>query len=309
MAHAMNVGNAASGSPSARPAQQAGGEKIGLIGVGLLGAALAERLLAAGFGVLGFDVATAARDRLRSLGGELAGSAAEVAAACRRVVLSLPDSRVVQTVLTEVQGCLRPGQIILDTTTGAPEAAAQTGQRLAGLGVAYLDAAVCGNSEELRRGEVLVVAGGPVEAFQQCQDIFGAFARQSWHMGAWGTGLKMKLTTNLVLGLNRAVLAEGLAFAEAQGLDGGLVLTVLKASSSYSRVMDLKGRKMLEGDFAPQARLAQHLKDVRLILEAGAAVGTRLPLSHLHRQLLEQAEAAGLGALDNSAIIELFRRR
>jgi 3-hydroxyisobutyrate dehydrogenase-like beta-hydroxyacid dehydrogenase len=119
----------------------------------------------------------------------------------------------------------------------------------------------------------------------------------------------MKLTTNLALGLHRAVLAEALAFAEAQGLDPALALAVLRESSSYSRAMDLKGRKMLERDFTPQARLSQHLKDVRLMLEAGAETGARLPLSELHRQLLEQAEAAGLGALDNSAIIEVFRRR
>jgi len=174
--------------------------------------------------------------------------------------------------------------------------------------VAYLDAAVCGNSEELRRGEVLVVAGGPPTAFDECRDLFGVFARRSFHVGTWGAGSKMKLTTNLVLGLNRAVLAEALAFADALGLDPELALTVLRESSSYSRVMDLKGRKMLERDFIPQARLSQHLKDVRLMLEAGAGAGVELPLSERHRQLLEQAEAAGLGALDNSAIIEVFRR-
>jgi 3-hydroxyisobutyrate dehydrogenase-like beta-hydroxyacid dehydrogenase len=98
--------------------------------------------------------------------------------------------------------------------------------------VAYLDAAVCGNSEELRRGEVLVVAGGPAAAFEACQDLFATFARRCWRVGDWGAGLKMKLTTNLVLGLNRAVLAEGLAFAEALGLDPELALAVLRASSS-----------------------------------------------------------------------------
>jgi 3-hydroxyisobutyrate dehydrogenase-like beta-hydroxyacid dehydrogenase len=161
----------------------------------------------------------------------------------------------------------------------------------------------------MRRGEVLVVAGGPEDAYQECQDLFTAFARRSWRVGDCGAGLKMKLTTNLVLGLHRAVLAEGLAFAEAMGLDPELALTVLGESSSYSRVMDLKGRKMLDREFNPQARLSQHLKDVRLILAAGAETGARLPLSEEHRRLLEQAETAGLGTLDNSAIVEVFRRR
>jgi len=283
-------------------------ETIGLVGVGLLGSAMAERLLAHGFRAKGFDLNASRLEAFTALGGQVAGSAGELVAGCRRIVLSLPDSAAVGSVLEHVAVHWREGQVLIDTTTGAPAAAETTGRGLAARGVAYLDAAVCGNSEELRRGEVLVVAGGPATAFEACQDLFATFARRCWRVGDWGAGLKMKLTTNLVLGLNRAVLAEGLAFAEALGLDAELALAVLHASSSYSRVMDLKGRKMLERDFAPQARLAQHLKDVRLMLEAGAEAGAKLPLSEQHRQLLEQAEAAGLGALDNSALIEVFRR-
>jgi 3-hydroxyisobutyrate dehydrogenase-like beta-hydroxyacid dehydrogenase len=294
--------------PSPGPQAGADRERIGLVGVGLLGTALAERLLRGGFDVVGFDPDPACMDRLRTLGGEAAGSLSELAASCRRILLSLPNSEVVQAVLEEVKGRLRPGQIVIDTTTGDPCSAVESGRTLEPLRVAYLDAAICGNSEQVRQGDVLVVAGGPAAAYEECQDVFAAFARRSWRVGDWGAGSKMKLTTNLVLGLNRAVLAEGLSFAGALRLDPELALTVLRESSSYSRVMDLKGRKMLERDFAPQARLAQHLKDLRLILEAGAETGAKLPLSDRHRQLLEQAEAAGLGALDNSAIIEVFRR-
>ena len=284
------------------------GEPIGLVGVGLVGRALAERLLGARFDVVGFDRDPSCLDSLRALGGHAAASLTDLVASCRRIFLSLPNGDVVQAVLDQVKGRLRSGQVFIDTTTGGPRSAVESGRMLEPLGVAYLDAAICGNSEELRRGEVLVVAGGPAAAFEECQDVFATFARRSWRVGDWGAGSKMKLTTNLVLGLNRAVLAEGLAFAGALGLDPELALTVLRESSSYSRVMDLKGRKMLERDFTPQARLSQHLKDVRLMLEAGAGAGVELPLSERHRQLLEQAEAAGLGALDNSAIIEVLRR-
>jgi 3-hydroxyisobutyrate dehydrogenase-like beta-hydroxyacid dehydrogenase len=284
-------------------------EIIGLVGLGLLGSGIGERLLAHGFGVKGFDLDASRLQAFGELGGQVAANAGEVIAGCRRVVLSLPDSAAVEAVIEAAAPHFRHGQVLIDTTTGAPAAAEAAGRSLAARGVAYLDAAICGNSAELRRGEVLVVAGGPAQAFEACQDLFATFARRSWHLGDWGAGSKMKLITNLVLGLNRAVLAEGLAFAEALGLDSELALTVLRESSSYSRVMDLKGRKMLERDFAPQARLSQHLKDVRLMLEAAAKAGAKLPLSEFHRQLLEQAEAAGLGALDNSAIIEVFRRR
>jgi 3-hydroxyisobutyrate dehydrogenase-like beta-hydroxyacid dehydrogenase len=111
---------------------------------------------------------------------------------------------------------------------------------------------------------------------------------------------------NLVLGLNRAVLAEGLAFARMCGLDLPAVLDILRSGAAYSRVMDTKGRKMIEADFAPEAKLDQHLKDVRLILDAGRRVGAALPLSGLHEELLAGLVGRGLGECDNSCVIRAF---
>jgi 3-hydroxyisobutyrate dehydrogenase len=111
------------------------------------------------------------------------------------------------------------------------------------------------------------------------------------------------------MGLNRAALAEGLALARAAGLDPELTLSVLREGNAYSRVLDLKGRKMIEGDFRPQARLSQHLKDVRLIERLAAEVGARTPLSAVHAELLESAIAHGHGDLDNSALILEFLDR
>jgi 3-hydroxyisobutyrate dehydrogenase-like beta-hydroxyacid dehydrogenase len=115
------------------------------------------------------------------------------------------------------------------------------------------------------------------------------------------------LVFNLVLGLNRAVLAEGLVFAEKSGIKLENALAVLRQGAAYSRVMDTKGSKMIEGRFEPQARLSQHLKDVRHILEEGASTGAPLPLSELHAKLLKEVEDAGYGAEDNSAIIRWFQ--
>jgi 2-hydroxy-3-oxopropionate reductase len=116
----------------------------------------------------------------------------------------------------------------------------------------------------------------------------------------------MKLVVNLVLGLNRAVLAEGLSLARACGLDLAATLQVLRAGAAYSRVMDTKGHKMIAEEFQPQARLSQHLKDVRLILTEAERVGAVVPLSRLHRALLEEVEAGGWGEEDNSAVIRAF---
>ena len=153
---------------------------------------------------------------------------------------------------------------------------------------------------------MIVLVGGTATVYEESRPILDTFAKKTFHIGPCGAGMRMKLVTNLVLGLHRAVLAEGLTFARAIGLDPANSLEILKASVAYSRTMDTKGHKMVEADFSVEARLSQHLKDVRLILSHGSTVDATLPLSEVHRQLLELAEAAGYGDADNSAILRAF---
>ncbi len=286
------------GQPAAAP--------VGLIGLGLMGMALAERLRSGGLDVRGHDIDAGREDLLRQIGGKPVASAGEVASACGRILLSLPDSDVVETVLTEMGPSLVEGRIILDTSTGDPERAVTMGRQLAERGVVYLDATISGSSQQVRDGQAVVLAGGPAAAFEQCEDLFRLFARRWFHLGPCGRGSQIKLVSNLVLGLNRAALAEGLWLGQALGLDAEAVLTVLRESMAYSRIMDTKGEKMTRGDFTPQARLSQHHKDVCLMLAAAARAGTDLPLTQAHARLLELAEKAGYGTQDNSAIIRVF---
>ena len=281
---------------------------IGLIGLGLLGSAVAERLLAAGHTVIGFDVLAEARMQLSQLGGVRTATATEVAEESDIIWLALPNDAISRDVLHEIDGYLRRGQIIADLGTGDPSIAESLAGDLSERGVQYLDATISGSSAQVRRGDALVMVGGEESAFGVCRRLFESFAWQVRHVGPSGHGAWMKLVTNLVLGLNRAALAEGLAFAEAVGLDAEATLAVLRDSMAYSRIMDTKGPKMIARDFTPEARLSQHLKDVRLIREAGASAGQPLPLSTEHQRLLELAESLGFGDVDNSAIIEAWRR-
>ncbi|MCX6625633.1 MAG: NAD(P)-dependent oxidoreductase [Acidobacteria bacterium] len=274
---------------------------IGIIGLGLLGSAISRRLLAAGFAVSGYDIHPTRCQELAQAGGRPAANAAELAARSQYILLSLPTSDIAAAVLSEIA----PAATVIDTTTGSPDQMESFATR----GFPYLDATVAGSSLQVEQGEAVVMCGGDAATFESCRPIFKAFAREAFYCGPSGSGARMKLAVNLVLGLNRAVLAEGLVFAEALGLDPATTLTILKAGPAYSRAMDTKGRKMLDRDFTPEARLAQHHKDVRLILEEAAHARLPLPLSSLHDELLEQAEAAGYADWDNSAIIELFRRR
>ena len=271
-----------------------------------MGSALAARLSAAGAAVVGFDVAADKRKPIARSGVAVASSLDETIGNAGSIVLCLPNSDVVEQVLSSLEPSLAAGSIILDTTTGDPEQVASFGPRLAARGVEYVDATVGGSSEQARQGEAIAMVGGPRESFERAKPLLETFARETFHLGDWGAGSRMKLVLNLVLGLNRAVLAEALVFAKRQGLDPQTALATLKAGPSYSTVMDVKGAKMLAEDFEPVARLSQHLKDVRLILAAGSRSGAKLPLSALHEELLERAERLGFGAADNCAVIKAF---
>lgn len=275
-------------------------ETVGLIGAGLLGSELGRRLLAGGYGLLVNDLDPV---RARSLGAP-AATAPEVAGRCRRIVLCLPESSVVRDVVRTLP--LRRGQVLVDATTGTPRDARSMATRLGRKSVRYLDATIAGSSAQVRRGDGLILAGGPRPVFSACRDLLGAMARRVVWVGASGSGSRMKLVHNLVLGLNRAALAEGLAFARMLGLNPARTLEVLGDSPAASAVMAMKGRRMVEREFAPEARLAQHLKDVRLMLAEAARSGLTLPFTTAHRRVLERAVGSGWGSLDNSAIIKTY---
>jgi 3-hydroxyisobutyrate dehydrogenase-like beta-hydroxyacid dehydrogenase len=279
---------------------------IGLIGLGLMGSALADRLLGAGRRVIGWDIDAGRRAALREGGGDVASDAQQVFSSCSRVLLSLPSHREVGDVLQAAGTTLGGGLTIIDTTTGDPASAEELARLLEEQGVIYLDATISGSSAQVRAGSATVMAGGDAGTIAACSDIFGSIGPQIFHTGPVGTGAKMKLVTNLVLGLNRAALAEGLTFAASIGLDPTLSLAVLRGSLAHSRIMDTKGDRMIREDFSPDARLSQHLKDVRLIVDIGHHAGLPMPLSAAHRTVLEKAEAAGYGELDNSAIIKVL---
>ncbi len=276
-----------------------------MIGLGLMGTAMTERLLDAGYAVHVWNRTRRKADPLIARGARWAD---QPPAVCDRVIISLYTTDTVEEVLGEMNGSLRPGQVLIDTTTGEPEQTARLGARLGQRGVRYLDAPISGSSEQARRGETTAIVGGPRATYDACRDLFECLVQRAFYAGPWGSGAKMKLISNLVLGLNRAALAEGLVFAKAIGVDAERALEVLMGTMAYSRIMDTKGRKMLDGDFTVQARLSQHLKDIRLILDAAASAGQPLPLTDAHRQLLEAAERAGYGDADNSAIIRAFHR-
>lgn len=283
---------------------------VGLIGIGLVGTALAELLIRAGYQLVGYDLSEEARRRLKTLGGEAASSSAEVAQKALRLVLSLPDSEAVRMALLGPDGALQ-GKVsvryVLDTTTGDPEITEAIAEECSRRGVGFLDATISGSSRQVREKTAVLMVGAEPQALEACRDLLEAISNRTIHLGPPGSGAKAKLATNLMLGLNRLVLAEGLLFAEALGLDPGAFLDLVRQTPAYSAAVDSKGQKMIQGDFSPESRVRQHRKDVELILRHAKKRGLILPLTRLHAEVLDALIAGGMGDWDNAAVILALR--
>ena len=201
--------------------------RVGVIGLGLLGTALAERFLEFGYDVVVWNRTREKAAGLLAQGAEWADNPFE---SCEHVLVSLYTTEVVEGVLAKMGGAMRPGQVVVDTTTGDPVLTPALGARLAARGVSYLETPVSGSSAQARQGEVLVIVAGEQQAFERVRALLQDISPRHTYVGPLGNGVKMKLVTNLVLGLNRAVLSEGLGFAKSVGLDVADALEVLKKS-------------------------------------------------------------------------------
>jgi 3-hydroxyisobutyrate dehydrogenase-like beta-hydroxyacid dehydrogenase len=285
---------------------------VAIIGLGLMGEVYAQRLLDARFAVSGFDVDPARRARLAEIGGQPAVTIAELAKPAGCIIVAVFSTDQVEDV---IENHLLPAlgdssnKIVLCMSTCDPDQVAALAARVVPRGIRYLDAPVSGTSDQVRRGDGVALIGGDKAIAAEVTPILTALFARSFHVGKIGDGGRAKLAVNLILGLNRLALAEGLVFAERLGLDPAAFLEVAKGSASYSQVMETKGPKMVRGDFSPEGRVKQTLKDAHMMLDQGAALGQPLWSLQVHADTLEACVKAGEAELDNSAIIKEVRRR
>jgi 3-hydroxyisobutyrate dehydrogenase-like beta-hydroxyacid dehydrogenase len=288
---------------------------VGVIGTGLMGTACAKRLLGAGHAVLGFDVDA---DKLRAftgLGGTAAASVAEIARTCRKVVLCVFNTGQVEETIEGPGGLLAtlPADavpiVVVCTSTCDPDRIEALVKRIPASRVRYVEAPVSGTSDQTARGEALGLVGGDPASAEDARDVLDAICPRWHHLGAAGNGGRAKLAINLILGVTRAAVAEGLVFAERLGLDPGAFLAVARESAAYSQIMDVKGPKMVQGDWEPHGKITQTLKDFLLMREQATAHGQTLPLAQTYVDLVQGCVAAGEGEWDNAAVIREIRRR
>jgi 3-hydroxyisobutyrate dehydrogenase-like beta-hydroxyacid dehydrogenase len=273
-------------------------KSVGLVGLGLVGQALGRRLREQGWHTVGYDIREEARDAFAKAGGEPVTTLQDMR--CAAVVLAVFDTNgvidVLESLPDDVQG-------IVDCSTGSPDLLEQVAARLSVRGIDFIESPLSGSSEQIGAGEAVALLGGDAEAIARHADLLSCLATQRLHVGAAGAGARAKLATNLVLGLNRAVLAEGMAFADALGIAPDLFLKLVLATPARSVAAEVKGPLMVARDFAPRSRVRQHLKDVDLMLDAAKSAGLVLPFSEIHARLMREAVAAGEGELDNAAIL------
>lgn len=295
-------------TPCPPDALQAG--LVGLIGLGLVGVGLAQRLQAAGYRCIGHDVRAQACADFASQGHAVADSVPALADQARTLVLAVFDTRGVVEIAQALmaKGEAVRGLTLVDCSTGDPQALEALAASLHGHGIDFIEAPLSGSSAQIAAGEATMLLGGATQAIEAQNALLQALSPRRIHVGGAGIGARAKLATNLVLGLNRAVFAEGLVFAERLGIAPAQFLELVLATPARSEAAALKGPMMVSGQFAPQSRIRQHLKDVQLMLDAAQAAGQGLPLSAAHAALMRAAIAAGDGDLDNAAIVQQIRR-
>lgn len=277
---------------------------VGVFGLGLIGTALARRLTGAGIEVVGFDPDEGGRSRLQEIGGQaVAGDAVWQADVIFSAVFDTDQLAGV------VDGApAGAGRRLVSVSTCDPERMPDLSRAAAKKGVDLVEAPISGSSADFARGEAIMVIAGDATVAQELAPLFEVLARAHYHVGAIGNGNRAKLAINLVLGLTRAAVAEGVVFAKAVGLDPAEFLDLALDSAAASGVMASKGPLMAARDFRAQGRIAQSAKDFRLIQDMAERAGQGLPLAEQYLALMADNLSHGEGDLDNAAVLLSIER-
>jgi len=279
-------------------------ERVACIGLGTMGKPMARNLLRAGFEVAAFNRSRPAVDELAGEGAAPAGSAAEAAKGAAFVVINVPDSPDVESVVNQVKPSLADGCIVIDNSTISPAAARSIAEELRGMGVYFLDAPVSGGQKGAIEGTLSIMVGGDESAFDRAMPIFQALGRNIVYMGTSGSGQLAKLCNQVLCGLNLLAVSEALSLGAKAGLDMQKLLLAISAGSGASWMLSNLGPKMLSGDFRPGFKVKLQQKDLRLALEAAAEEMLPLPGTALVHQIFRIVEAAGAGEEGTQAIIK-----
>jgi putative dehydrogenase len=252
---------------------------IGIVGLGIMGSAIARHVIQAGYRVAGYDVRTARLRELRAAGGLAAKDAGDVATQSHIVITSLPSAdALVHTVDALVQAG-RPRQIVVETSTLPIEAKQRARTRLRARGIELLDCPISGTGSQARNKDIVVYASGARAAYGRISKLLDAFTRAHYYVGTFGNGSKVKFVANLLVAVHNVATAEALVLAMKAGLDPGKVLKLVAEGAGSSRVLQLRGPMMVKGNYRKATMtLATWQKDMAIIAAFARQLGVSTPL-------------------------------
>ncbi|OLT08170.1 2-hydroxy-3-oxopropionate reductase [Kocuria sp. CNJ-770] len=281
---------------------------VTVIGLGIMGLPMARNLVSAGFDVVGFNRSPDKVDQLVEAGGRGAAGVAEAVREADVVITMVPDSPDVEEVVTGEDGVLahaKQGAIWIDASSIRPDVAARLSEEAARAGLRPLDAPVSGGEQGAIDAALSIMVGGEAADFEAARPVLEAVGKTVVHVGPAGSGQTVKAANQLIVAGNIQLLAEAVVFLEAYGVDTDAALTVLGGGLAGSKVLDQKGRKMLERNFDPGFRLQLHHKDMGIVTAAAREAGVTVPLGALVAQLVAATVARGDGGLDHSGLFKL----
>lgn len=279
---------------------------VGIIGLGLLGHAVAARLRAAGHDVIGHDVVADRREALTALGGRAAPSLEAVVTAGDPVCVVLPSLASVEEVVLGARGIAataRRGLTVMQMSTISPALTERLAHECAARGVQFLDCPVSGTSAMVADGDGILFVGGDHGLYERWRPLLESVLPRAVHVGRAGQAMVLKLVANLLVAVHSAAAAEALLMVERAGLDVPLALDVLRSSAAGSRMLDVRGPLIARREFPPQMKLELFMKDLHLIQDAAEGMGTPVPLTDTAERLYAAAAAAGHGGEDLSVVV------
>ncbi len=290
--------------------------KVGLIGLGIMGAPMARNLLRAGFNL---KVATRTPGKAEKFTAEnsslgqvnAAGSAAEVAALSEVIISIVTDSPDVIAVARGDNGIFasaKPGTIIIDMSTISPQVTRELAEEARSKGLEWLDAPVSGGEKGAIEGTLTIMVGGDAKALERARPVLEAMGKRVTHFGPAGNGQSAKLCNQIMTAVNMLSVCEALTFGAKAGLDLATLHQALTGGAANSWALDILGKKMIERDFKPAFMVRLQQKDLRLVLEAADANHTPLPTASLARQLFAAVEAEGRGDDGTQSLLRIFER-
>jgi 2-hydroxy-3-oxopropionate reductase len=282
---------------------------IGFIGPGIMGAPMVRNLLRAGFPVSVYGRRAEAVAPLVAAGAQQGDSPAACARGARAVLICVSDTPDVEEVVLGPNGVSHgaaPGTVVVDMSTISPIATRRLAVTLAEQGIEMLDAPLSGGEGGAIAATLSIMVGGKAAVFERMRPVFECLGKNIVHVGDHGAGQVAKMANQIVAAGTIAAVAEALALARANGVDAGKVRAALLGGFAYSKVLEVHGQRMLDGNYAPGFRTRLHRKDLAIVRDVARALGVDLPVAALSLAQLESLIERGDGDLDSSAIYKLF---